>query len=55
MLLSPGENSPDHASESDDSRSDRDNFSPLRVLDRSQAFVIGSVGGLKRKRKRKLG
>jgi hypothetical protein len=40
--------------ESDDSHNDRNNFSPLRALDRSQAFVIGSVGGLKRKRKRKL-
>lgn len=53
MLLPPGENSYDHANESDNSHDDR-NISPRPgALGRSQAIVIESVGGLKRKRKEK--
>jgi hypothetical protein len=39
--------------ESDDSHNDRNNFSPLRALDRSQAFVIGSVGWSEEKKEEK--
>ena len=54
VLLPPGERTYDHANDSDDSDDDQTKFTTPGPFARSKAIVIGSAGGLEKRRKEKM-